>query len=154
MLLSVFENRQHSLSRESRITLPDEARQYIVNMTDSPSASPRTDSFSARSKLSTSVFAPPPDDTSTGESGRESEFLDMEEEDESDEESEEGVGDITAVASDPGAYYIHHLVPETVSHQNNYQHLTPFAWTKHQPLQDRRTIRTDIQALHSTSHTT
>lgn len=153
MLLAGFENRQHSLSRESRITLPDEARQYIVNMADSPSASPRTDSFSARSKLSTSVFPPPPDNTSTGESGRESEFLDMEEEDESDEESE-GVGDITAGAGDPGAYYIYRLVPETVSHQNNYQHLTPFAWTKYQPLQDGRTIRTDIQALRSTSHST
>jgi len=39
------------------------------------------------------------------------------EEEESDEESEEGVGDITAGAGDPGAYYIYRLVPETVSHQ-------------------------------------
>lgn len=112
MLSAVFENRQRSLSRESRITLPDEARQYIVNMADSPAPSPRTDSFSPRSKLSTSVFPPPPNDTST-ESGRESEFLDMEEEDESDEESEgEGIGDITVGADDPGAHYIYGLVPE------------------------------------------
>lgn len=102
MLSAVFENRQHSLSRDSRITLPDEARQYIVNMADSPAPSPRIDSFSPRSKLSTSVFPPPADGANTSESGRESEFLDMEEEEDSEVESEgEGVGDITAGAGDP-----------------------------------------------------
>ncbi|KAJ3485485.1 hypothetical protein NLJ89_g11896 [Agrocybe chaxingu] len=101
MLSAVIETRSHILSRDSRISLPDEARQYIVNMADSPVASPRTDHFSPRSKLSNSVFPSTVNGTS-GESGRESEFLDMEEEDESDEESDaEGPGDVTAGASDP-----------------------------------------------------
>ena len=52
----------------------------------------------------------------------------MEEEEDSEEEYEgECVGDITASAGDPGAYYIYRLVPENVSHQNNYQHLIVFA---------------------------
>ena len=52
----------------------------------------------------------------------------MEEEEDSEEDSEgEGVGDITAGAGDPGAHYICRLVPENISHQNNYQHLTFFA---------------------------
>lgn len=36
------------LSRESRVSLPDEAKQYIANMTDSPVASPRVDAFVAK----------------------------------------------------------------------------------------------------------
>ncbi|KNZ71628.1 putative Rho-type GTPase-activating protein 2 [Termitomyces sp. J132] len=38
-------SRPEMLSRDSRISLPDEARQYIANMTDSPVPSPRVDAF-------------------------------------------------------------------------------------------------------------
>ncbi|KDR67937.1 hypothetical protein GALMADRAFT_257428 [Galerina marginata CBS 339.88] len=99
-LAPMADNRPGFLSRDSRISLPDEARQYIVNnMADSPAASPRTDGFSPRSKLATSVFPPPVN----GTNGRESEFLDMgeEEEEDSDEEEEgEEAGDTTAGAGD------------------------------------------------------
>ncbi|KAF5316509.1 hypothetical protein D9619_006169 [Psilocybe cf. subviscida] len=72
----------HLLSRDSRISLPDEASRYIQNMSDSPAASPRTDVFPApRSKLSNTMFPPPP-------AARESEFLDMD-----DDGDEEGDGD-------------------------------------------------------------
>jgi len=102
MLTPTADNRPHMLSRDSRISLPDEAKQYMMNMSDSPVPSPRTESFSPRSKLATSVFPPPSD--SLKESGRESEFLDMEEE--TDEESEaDEQGDHTASASNPSAYY-------------------------------------------------
>ncbi|KAF8972613.1 hypothetical protein BDZ97DRAFT_1913115 [Flammula alnicola] len=100
MLSVMVENRPHFLSRDSRISLPDEASRYIQNMAESPVASPRTEAFSPKSKLATSVFPPPSNDTK--ESGRESEFLDMEEEEESEEESDgEDPGDITAGAGDP-----------------------------------------------------
>ena len=71
-------------------------------MTDSPVTSPRTDAFSPKSKLSSSVFPPVADGAS--QSGRESEFLDMDEEGEeedSDEESAAGdAGDTTLMADD------------------------------------------------------
>ncbi|KAF9048281.1 RhoGAP-domain-containing protein [Hymenopellis radicata] len=44
-LLSV--NGAHQLSRDSRISLPDEARQYIANMVDSPAPSPKVGAFAA-----------------------------------------------------------------------------------------------------------
>lgn len=39
--LSPLEPLSHALSRDSRISLPDEARQYIANMVDSPAGSPQ-----------------------------------------------------------------------------------------------------------------
>ncbi|KAF8899653.1 hypothetical protein CPB84DRAFT_1137485 [Gymnopilus junonius] len=98
MLSPMAETRPHFLSRDSRISLPDEARQYIVNMADSPTASPRTEAFSPRSKLSTSVFPPP--ENSTTANGRESEFLDMGEE----ESEEEEAGVSFPGADDPPAF--------------------------------------------------
>lgn len=61
-------------------------------MVDSPMPSPRVDALPPKSKLSASVFPQI--------SGRESEFLDMddEDEDEEDEQSEDG----NAVNEDPG----------------------------------------------------
>lgn len=85
------------ISRESRISLPDEARQYIANMTDSPLASPRVDGFLAKFTglppqitipESPRSLAPPAGIIAEADSpGGTSEFLDMgeEEEDEDDE---------------------------------------------------------------------
>lgn len=107
-LLSVMpDNRSpHYLSRDSRISLPDEARQYIANMADSPAGSPRADAFSPRSKLSTSVFPPTSNPNGGGgnQAGRESEFLDMEEE-EDDGESEDDEQGEDVGGSDPGVSY-------------------------------------------------
>ncbi|KIK61548.1 hypothetical protein GYMLUDRAFT_198945 [Collybiopsis luxurians FD-317 M1] len=70
------------LSRDSRISLPDEAKQYIANMGDSPVPSPRMEMFSkAPSALSQSYVPTSP--------GPDKEFLDMEEEEEEDEEEDE-----------------------------------------------------------------
>ncbi|KAG2011475.1 signal transducer [Coprinopsis cinerea AmutBmut pab1-1] len=82
-LLSVVESRPY-LSRDSRITLPDEARQYIANMTDSPVPSPRVDTFSTKSAV-----AGPPDTSSLAStnSERPSEFLDLEDDEDGEDEA-------------------------------------------------------------------
>ncbi|KAF9478273.1 hypothetical protein BDN70DRAFT_880139 [Pholiota conissans] len=80
----VVDPRPYFMSRDSRISLPDEASRYIQNMADSPAASPRVEAFATKSKLSNAVYPPPSNETKPG---RESEFLDMEEEEE--EESEQ-----------------------------------------------------------------
>ena len=93
--LSVMaEDRPQLLSRDSRISLPEEAKHYIANMSDSPLPTPRTDALSPKSKLSASVFPPPP-------SGRESEFLEMDDDD--DEDNDEQSEDDKATTEDPGA---------------------------------------------------
>jgi len=75
-------------------------------MTDSPVPSPRVDAFSPKSKLSASVFPPPPD--MANGSGRESEFLDM---DMDDEDEDEESGDDNATTGDPGGNYFFSLFP-------------------------------------------
>lgn len=85
------EDRPQLLSRDSRISLPEEAKHYIANMSDSPVLP------SSKSKLSASVFPPPP-------SGRESEFLELDDED--DEDNDEQSEDDNATTEDPGANYI------------------------------------------------
>ncbi|KAL0579280.1 Rho GTPase activating protein [Marasmius crinis-equi] len=91
---------QAALSRDSRITLPDEARQYIANMVESPIPSPKVDAFTPRQptqlSASTSMEPPPPSAGSSasghGRSGEESEFLDFDDEDADVEEgSQEAV---------------------------------------------------------------
>lgn len=77
------EDRPQLLSRDSRISLPEEAKHYIANMSDSPVLP------SSKSKLSASVFPPL--------SGRESEFLEMD-----DEDNEQSEGD-NASTEEPGA---------------------------------------------------
>lgn len=92
------ENRH--LSVDSRVSLPDEARQYIANMSDSVD-SPQAEIFSQKSRLGISVY-PPQSTSSVTDSGQDSEFLDLGEE-ESDEESDtEIAADVTAGAKDPG----------------------------------------------------
>lgn len=72
--------------RSSRITLPDEARQYIVNMVDSPSPSPKLDSFvSSKPKVSSNLVPQPQDNLSNPEG---SEFLDLEDDDEDTEDGD------------------------------------------------------------------
>ncbi|KAF5355223.1 hypothetical protein D9758_005973 [Tetrapyrgos nigripes] len=44
---------QTPLSRDSRITLPDEAKQFIANMGESPIPSPRDDSFASNARQTT-----------------------------------------------------------------------------------------------------
>ena len=90
----------HTLSRDSRISLPDEARQYIANMADSPISSPRVETFSPKSRLATSVF-PPASNGSVSDSGAGSEFLDLDGDDSDEEIDQEGEGDVTANAGDP-----------------------------------------------------
>ena len=86
LLSTIPEGRGHLLSRDSRISLPDEARQYIANMADSPVPSPRVDVFATKPK-------PLPAHAVSRENGRddqgESEFLDMDEEDEDSEEEDD-----------------------------------------------------------------
>jgi RalA-binding protein 1 len=92
--LSVMaEDRPQLLSRDSRISLPEEAKYYIANMADSPMPSPLTDALSPKSKLSASVLPPPP-------SGPESEFLEMDDED--DEDNDEQSDEDNATTEDPG----------------------------------------------------
>lgn len=74
--------------------MPDEARQYIANMADSPLPSPRIDVFATRLK-------PLPAHAASRENGRddheESEFLDMDEEDEDSEEEDDQGNNLAAV---------------------------------------------------------
>lgn len=81
------EDRPHLLSRDSRISLPEEAKHYIANMSDSPVLP------SSKPKVSASVFSPPPP-------GRKSEFLEMGDED--NEDNDEQSEDDNATNEDPG----------------------------------------------------
>ncbi|KAG6854533.1 hypothetical protein C0991_005445 [Blastosporella zonata] len=108
MLSAIHEGRPGMLSRDSRISLPDEARRYIANMTDSPVPSPLVDAFAARevghsSQPSLSVpqningLAPPSSESlrnADSPSGS-SEFLDMnaDDEEEGGEEEDDDDGD-------------------------------------------------------------
>lgn len=83
-MLSAIDARSPYLSRDSRITLPDEARRYITNMVDSPAVSPMVNSFSASpaSAMQASAFQ---DGASKGEFLE----LDEDEDDEGDSDSED-----------------------------------------------------------------
>jgi RalA-binding protein 1 len=85
---------------ESRISLPEEAKQYITNMTDSPITSPGADTFSSNSQLGMSVYPPPR--SSSVDSEQDSEFLDMGDEEINDETDSEDAADVTVAAKDAG----------------------------------------------------
>ncbi|RDB20931.1 hypothetical protein Hypma_011957 [Hypsizygus marmoreus] len=102
MLSTLIEPRPQALSRESRISLPDEARQYIANMTDSPVPSPRVDAFAAKFGPTSRAVQPiqipesspggltAPSRTDDAESpGESSEFLDLNEDDDDDDEADD-----------------------------------------------------------------
>lgn len=89
-LAPVPENRHNS--RDSRISLPEEAKQYITNMTDSPVTSPVPDTSSAKAQPATSI--PPPLRSSSADSGRDSEFLDMGDEESNEADSEDTEDDV------------------------------------------------------------
>ncbi|KAF8159752.1 hypothetical protein B0H34DRAFT_704674 [Crassisporium funariophilum] len=120
LLSATNDSRPEFLSRDSRISLPAEARQYIANMADSPVPSPRTETFSPKSKLSTSVFPP----TANGATAiaSESEFLDMEEEEdyEEDDDEDDDPGDVTAGAGDPAFESLQSGVPRQSSQEQRY----------------------------------
>ncbi|KAF8196658.1 hypothetical protein K438DRAFT_1967677 [Mycena galopus ATCC 62051] len=75
--------RSQTLSRESRISLPDEARQYIANMA-TPVPSPQVDAFAPR------VLPTAPSEPSA--SGHD-QFLDLEEDEADDEDDDEPADD-------------------------------------------------------------
>jgi RalA-binding protein 1 len=89
------------LSRESRVSLPDEAKQYIANMADSPVASPRVDAFVAKFGAASRGAQPQiqiPDNAGVVAPGTISEqdspggtkeFLDLRDEDENEDEGED-----------------------------------------------------------------
>ena len=99
MLSTIVEgSRPQILSRESRVSLPDEAKQYIANMTDSPVANPEAEEFVSKFGPASRVVHPQiqiPDSTGgrapSGAIGAEDspggtkEFLDMRDEDDEDE---------------------------------------------------------------------
>lgn len=58
VLSTALQNRPGMVSRDSRISLPDEARQYIANMTDSPVPSPRTDAFAGKEGTASQLVQP------------------------------------------------------------------------------------------------
>lgn len=92
MLAPVPESRH--LSSASRISLPDEAKQYIKNMANSPSGSSVPETHSPKSQLGSSSLP------QGGADPQENEFLDMGED--SDEDSDvEDAGDVTASADNP-----------------------------------------------------
>ncbi|KXN89381.1 putative Rho-type GTPase-activating protein 2 [Leucoagaricus sp. SymC.cos] len=97
--------------RSSRITLPDEASRYIVNMVDSPVPSPKLDAsftvVTSKPKVSSSL---------TSEAVREEEFLDM-----GDDDEEEEIGGQVP----PGTH--HSLINNTsvLSASSSTQHTQP-----------------------------
>ncbi|KAG6897105.1 hypothetical protein C0992_004037 [Termitomyces sp. T32_za158] len=58
VLSTAPQSRPGMLSRDSRISLPDEARQYIANMTDSPVPSPRMDAFAGKEGSASQLSQP------------------------------------------------------------------------------------------------
>lgn len=90
----------HHASRDSRISLPEEARQYITNMTDSPITSAGEDSLSSKSQPETSLYPPPR--SSSADSGQDSEFLDLGDEESNEETDSEDAADDTADAKNAG----------------------------------------------------
>ncbi|KAG6890294.1 hypothetical protein C0995_009500 [Termitomyces sp. Mi166 len=58
MLSTIPQSHPEMLSRDSRISLPDEARQYIANMTDSPVPSPRLDAFASKEGSASRLLQP------------------------------------------------------------------------------------------------
>ncbi|PPQ72546.1 hypothetical protein CVT24_004884 [Panaeolus cyanescens] len=112
MLSPLGDSRPHHLSRDSRISLPDEAKQYMLNMPESPAASPRVDTFSPKSKLSNAIYPPQVDG-----SRRTDDFLDLEADD--DESEEEEAGDVTAGADDPAFNGVRQRIQGGQGHEHN-----------------------------------
>jgi len=97
------DSRPHLLSRDSRISLPDEAKQFIANMADSPVPSPRLDGFAKRgssplaaqpetARSENAGGLAPPVCTRLGGAdspGGTSEFLDMNEDDDGESEADD-----------------------------------------------------------------
>lgn len=119
MLSTIPEGLPKVLSRDSRISLPDEARQYIANMTDSPTPSPRLDAFAFKTGPPSRIAQPhivipenpaglaPPAAGSLNEAdspGGSSEFLDMNEDEEDEDEADEPQSAVTETEADESEY--------------------------------------------------
>lgn len=114
LLSSIPEGRPHLLSRESRISLPDEAKQYIANMADSPVPSPRLDGFTTkpgpslrmvqpRITISPNIVAlvpPAPGRLDEADSPGASEFLDMNEDEDDDSQADDEQSAVTGPEAD------------------------------------------------------
>ncbi|CAK5267320.1 unnamed protein product [Mycena citricolor] len=77
LLNALHESRSQPLSRDSRISLPDEARQFIANMADSPASSPKTDAFAPRALPIVPTTIPATSSPLTVQNETPAEFLDM-----------------------------------------------------------------------------
>ncbi|KAJ7576788.1 hypothetical protein C8J56DRAFT_370482 [Mycena floridula] len=131
-LLSVLnESRAQALSRDSRISLPDEARQYIASMADSPAPSPMIDAFAPRvppnGTVPSSMMRKPSLEIVKGE------FLDMEDEDAGDDDDDMEVDDYELVQPPPpqnsertklGAGVDDFPLPPSLSNPQAIQHQT------------------------------
>lgn len=94
-LLGVTNGSHPSLSRESRITLPDEARQYITNMVPSPGPSPQVASFTPTNPFSTDP-ATPTQPTIPNARPPKDEFLELDDDGVEDDEDEGSIDQETA----------------------------------------------------------
>ncbi|KAF9449937.1 hypothetical protein P691DRAFT_702208 [Macrolepiota fuliginosa MF-IS2] len=81
--------------RSSRITLPDEARQYIVNMVDSPVSSPKADVFTSSKPRVSSNLAPQRQSESPNQNAEFLDFEDDEDDESGNEEDEDADADET-----------------------------------------------------------
>nr|GAT55103.1 predicted protein [Mycena chlorophos] len=87
-LAALNDSRTQPLSRESQISLPDEARHYIAAMGESPVPSPRVDAFAPRALPSAPVA---PAVAVAPAAASKSEFLDLD--DEAEDDDDEGRSD-------------------------------------------------------------
>ena len=102
--LSLPVERPHMISRDSHVSLPDEAKRYITTMTDSPLPSPRLPDQSRTSSPARSMNSPSnaqesnTDKSSLRKDFSDSEFLDMEDEEGSIDDS---LNDRSAASASP-----------------------------------------------------
>ncbi|ETW78943.1 hypothetical protein HETIRDRAFT_155979 [Heterobasidion irregulare TC 32-1] len=102
--LSLPVERPHMISRDSHVSLPDEAKRYITTMTDSPLPSPRLPDQSRTNSPTRSMNSPSnaqelnADKSSLRKDFSDSEFLDMEDEEGSIDDS---LNDRSAASASP-----------------------------------------------------
>ncbi|KAF8661369.1 hypothetical protein AX16_001463 [Volvariella volvacea WC 439] len=132
MLTTHLESHSHALSRDSRITLPDEARHYIANMPDSPlpSPSPNVDTFMPRppqsgphplsqSTTAESGLTPPAGSSQSDSPVSNGEFLDMD-----SDHLEEEDDDVVDVGKEAWTSQSHqaHSNPQDISTPHSQPH--------------------------------
>ncbi|KAJ2915458.1 hypothetical protein MD484_g4960, partial [Candolleomyces efflorescens] len=98
------------LSRDSRITLPDEARQYIANMADSPMTSPSFNSFSSVPSAA----------SLHQDSDGKGEFLEMDDDDDDEDDGIEDEDDRTSVRVNGAKSALQSQEPLTPTTNSNF----------------------------------